>query len=64
MDMNNLLGGILGMSGMNMGVNPFMQLLNQGAMNPNWAAGLTGLLIFFTNNFFFKYKIGIKHFNV
>lgn len=42
MDMNNLLGGILGMSGMNMGVNPFMQLLNQGAMNPNWAAGLTG----------------------
>lgn len=41
MDLNNLLG-VMGMSGMNMGVNPFMQLLNQGVMNPNWAAGLTG----------------------
>ncbi|XP_012288560.1 protein strawberry notch isoform X2 [Orussus abietinus] len=41
MEMGNLLGGFMGM-GMNMGVNPFVQLLNQSGLHPNWSAGLSG----------------------
>ncbi|XP_020285283.1 protein strawberry notch isoform X5 [Pseudomyrmex gracilis] len=37
MDMNALMGSFMGMPGMNMGVNPFMQLLNQSGLHPNWA---------------------------
>lgn len=33
----------MGMAGMNMGVNPFVQLLNQGGLPPNWANGLSGM---------------------
>lgn len=41
MDMS-LMSGFMGMPGMNMGVNPLMQLLNQNGLHPNWAAGLSG----------------------
>lgn len=41
MDMNALMGSFMGMPGMNMGVNPFVQLLNQGGF-PNWP-GLSGI---------------------
>lgn len=38
MDLNALMGSFMGMSGMNMGVNPFVQLLNQSGMHPaNWS---------------------------
>jgi len=40
--MNALMGSFMGMSGMNMGVNPFLQLLNQSGIHPNWA-GLSGI---------------------
>ncbi|XP_011684968.1 PREDICTED: protein strawberry notch isoform X3 [Wasmannia auropunctata] len=40
MDMNALMGSFMGMPGMNMGVNPFVQFLNQSGI-PNWA-GLPG----------------------
>ena len=43
MDLNSLMGGFMGMAGMNMGVHPFMQFLNQGGLHPNFAAGLAGL---------------------
>ncbi|XP_012223697.1 protein strawberry notch isoform X3 [Linepithema humile] len=37
-DINALMGSFMGMSGMNMGVNPFVQLLNQSGMHPaNWS---------------------------
>ncbi|XP_058791168.1 protein strawberry notch isoform X2 [Phymastichus coffea] len=39
-DMNSLMGNFMGMAGMNMNMNPFMQFLNQAGMNPNWMAGL------------------------
>ncbi|XP_046831906.1 protein strawberry notch isoform X1 [Vespa crabro] len=42
MEMNNLMGGFMGMAGMNMGVNPFVQFLNQSGLHPNWPAGLSG----------------------
>ena len=42
MDMSNLMGGFMGMTGMNMGVNPLMHLLNQSGGMPNFG-GLTGL---------------------
>lgn len=49
MDLNALMGSFMGMSGMNMGVNPFVQLLNQSGMHPaNWS----GLL--------YVYNISIK----
>ncbi|XP_032679498.1 protein strawberry notch-like isoform X1 [Odontomachus brunneus] len=42
MDMNALMGSFMGMPGMNMGVNPFVQFLNQsGIGGPNWS-GLSG----------------------
>ncbi|KAM0733955.1 Protein strawberry notch [Formica fusca] len=41
MDMNALMGSFMGMPGMNMGVNPFVQLLNQSGIHPNWP-GLSG----------------------
>ncbi|XP_012539722.1 protein strawberry notch isoform X2 [Monomorium pharaonis] len=45
MDMNTLMGSFMGMPGMNMnmnmGVNPFVQLLNQSGIHPNWS-GLSG----------------------
>ncbi|XP_071638840.1 protein strawberry notch-like isoform X2 [Temnothorax longispinosus] len=42
MDMNASMGSFMGMPGMNMGVNPFVQLLNQtGYGQPNWS-GLSG----------------------
>lgn len=49
MDMS-LMSGFMGMPGMNMGVNPLVQLLNQNGLHPNWPAGLSGIvhiLIFF-----------------
>lgn len=42
MEMNNLMGGFMGIPGMNVGANPFVQLLNQSGLHPNWASGLTG----------------------
>lgn len=42
MDMNALMGSFMGMPGMNMGVNPFVQLLNQSGIHPNWP-GLSGI---------------------
>lgn len=42
MDMNALMGSFMGMPGMNMGVNPFIQFLNQSGIPPNWA-GLSGI---------------------
>lgn len=39
--MNALMGSFMGMPGMNMGVNPFVQLLNQSGIT-NWA-GLSGI---------------------
>ncbi|XP_043289667.1 protein strawberry notch isoform X2 [Venturia canescens] len=42
MEMGNIMGGFMGMAGMNMGINPFVQLLNQSGLPPNWAAGLSG----------------------
>ncbi|XP_017763551.1 PREDICTED: protein strawberry notch [Eufriesea mexicana] len=41
MDMS-LMSGFMGMPGMNMGVNPLVQLLNQNGLHPNWPAGLSG----------------------
>ncbi|XP_011349493.1 protein strawberry notch isoform X3 [Ooceraea biroi] len=41
MDMNALMGSFMGMPGMNMGVNPFLQFLNQSGIHPNWS-GLSG----------------------
>lgn len=41
MDMNALMGSFMGMPGMNMGVNPFVQILNQSGIHPNWS-GLSG----------------------
>lgn len=43
MEMGNIMGGFMGMAGMNMGINPFVQLLNQSGLPPNWAAGLSGI---------------------
>lgn len=41
--MNALMGSFMGMPGMNMGgINPFVQLLNQSGINPNWP-GLSGI---------------------
>lgn len=41
--MNALMGSFMSMPGMNMGVNPFVQLLNQsGIGGPNWT-GLSGI---------------------
>lgn len=40
MDMS-LMSSFMGMPGMNMGVNPLVQLLNQNGLHPNWPAGLT-----------------------
>ncbi|XP_011297794.1 protein strawberry notch isoform X2 [Fopius arisanus] len=40
--MGNLMGSFMGMSDMNMGANPFLQLLNQSGLHQNWAAGLPG----------------------
>ena len=48
MEMGNIMGGFMGMAGMNMGnmgVNPFVQLLNQSGLPPNWAAGLSGMCL-------------------
>lgn len=36
------------MTGMNMGINPFMQFFNQSGLHPNWSAGLSG--VFFILN--------------
>lgn len=44
MDMS-LMSGFMGMPGMNMGVNPLVQLLNQNGLHPNWPAGLSGIFI-------------------
>ncbi|XP_050595329.1 protein strawberry notch isoform X1 [Bombus affinis] len=41
MDMS-LMSGFMGMPGMNMGVNPLVQLLNQNGLHPNWPGGLSG----------------------
>ncbi|XP_076231561.1 protein strawberry notch isoform X2 [Calliopsis andreniformis] len=41
MDMS-LMSSFMGMPGMNMGVNPLVQLLNQNGLHPNWPAGLSG----------------------
>lgn len=44
MDINALMGSFMGMTGMNMGVNPFMQLLNQGGMHSaNWSGILSDI---------------------
>lgn len=43
----SLMSGFMGMPGMNMGVNPLVQLLNQNGLNPNWPAGLSGIFYFF-----------------
>ncbi|XP_063979125.1 protein strawberry notch isoform X2 [Diachasmimorpha longicaudata] len=40
--MGNFMGSFMGMSDMNMGANPFLQLLNQSGLHQNWAAGLPG----------------------
>lgn len=40
--MNALMGSFMGMPGMNMGVNPFIQFLNQSGIPPNWS-GLSGI---------------------
>lgn len=40
--MNTLMGSFMGMPGMNMGVNPFVQFLNQSGIPPNWS-GLSGI---------------------
>lgn len=40
--MNSLMGSFMGMPGMNMGVNPFVQFLNQSGIHPNWS-GLSGI---------------------
>lgn len=51
MDMS-LMSGFMGMPGMNMGVNPLVQLLNQNGLHPNWPAGLSGIVHFnYINNF-------------
>lgn len=43
MDINAFMGSLMGMPGMNMGVNPFVQFLNQsGIGGPNWS-GLSGI---------------------
>lgn len=41
MDMS-LMSGFMAMPGMNMGVNPLVQLLNQNGLHPNWPGALTG----------------------
>ncbi|XP_012140894.1 protein strawberry notch isoform X3 [Megachile rotundata] len=41
MDMS-LMSGFMGIPGINMGVNPLVQLLNQNGLHPNWPAGLSG----------------------
>lgn len=43
MDMS-LMSSFMGMPGMNMGVNPLVQLLNQNGLHPNWPAGLSGIV--------------------
>lgn len=43
----SLMSGFMGMPGMNMGVNPLVQLLNQNGLNPNWPAGLSGIFYSF-----------------
>lgn len=40
----SLMSGFMGMPGMNMGVNPLVQLLNQNGLHPNWPGGLSGIL--------------------
>lgn len=45
MDLGSLMGGFMGMSGMNMGINPFLQMLNQAGLHQNWPGGLPGLYI-------------------
>ena len=45
----SLMSGFMGMPGMNMGVNPLVQLLNQNGLNPNWPAGLSGILYIFNH---------------
>lgn len=55
--MNNLMGGFMGMAGMNMGVNPFVQFLNQSGLHPNWPAGLSGII-----NKFFMYTCNFLHY--
>lgn len=42
MDMNAFMGNFMAMPGMNMGVNPFIQFLNQSGIAPNWS-GLSGI---------------------
>jgi len=42
MDINALMGSFMGMPGMNVGVNPFIQFLNQSGIHPNWS-GLSGI---------------------
>lgn len=43
MDVNSLMGNFMGMPGMNMNMNPFMQFLNQSGINPSWMAGLASM---------------------
>lgn len=40
--MNALMGSFMGMPGMNMGVNPFVQFLSNQSGIPNWS-GLSGI---------------------
>lgn len=42
MDMNTLMGGFMGMTGMNISVNPFLQMLNPSGLQQNWPGSLPG----------------------
>lgn len=55
MDMNTLMNSFMGMPGMNMGVNPFVQLLNQGGIHPNWS-GLSGIYNMLIRIFLLKHS--------